>query len=122
MKLICSGLTQEISVFHILVRDVMYLEPGDLVPVDGIFIDRYNVRCDESSVTSESSLVTKHVTISVFQSIIAREDLNKIDLFILSGSKVSKGVCTFLVTAVRVNSIYRKTLMSLDDSPQVMPL
>jgi Ca2+-transporting ATPase len=50
VKLIRSGLTQEVSVFSVLVGDVMHLEPGDLVPVDGVFIDGYNVRCDESSV------------------------------------------------------------------------
>lgn len=36
VKFIRSGLTQEISVFSVLVGDVMHLEAGDLVPVDGI--------------------------------------------------------------------------------------
>jgi Ca2+-transporting ATPase len=65
VKLIRSGLTQEVSVFSVLVGDVMHLEPGDLVPVDGVFIDGYNVRCDESSVTGESSMITKHAAASV---------------------------------------------------------
>ena len=122
VKLIRSGLTQEISVFSVLVGDVMHLEPGDLVPVDGIFIDGYGMRCDESSATGESSLVTKHAAASVFRSILAGDDLNKMDPFVLSGSKVSEGVGTFLVTAVGVNSTYGKALMSLDEGPQVTPL
>ncbi|RFU33301.1 hypothetical protein B7463_g3028, partial [Scytalidium lignicola] len=121
MKLIRSGKTQEVSVFDVLVGDVMHLEPGDLVPVDGVFIGGYNVRCDESSTTGESSLATKHAAASVFQSILAGEDLNKMDPFILSGSKVSEGVGTFLVTAVGVHSSYGRTLMSLHEGPEATP-
>ncbi|OBT53106.1 hypothetical protein VE04_07948 [Pseudogymnoascus sp. 24MN13] len=122
VKLIRSGKIQEISVFDVLVGDVMHLEPGDVIPVDGIFIDGYNVRCDESSATGESSLITKHAAADVFQSILAGEDLNKMDPFIISGSKVSEGVGTFLVTAVGVHSSYGKTLISLHEGPQVTPL
>ncbi|KAL5346756.1 plasma membrane calcium [Pseudogymnoascus australis] len=122
VKLIRSGKIQEISVFDVLVGDVMHLEPGDVIPVDGIFIDRYNVRCDKSSATGESSLITKHAAADVFQSILAGEDLNKMDPFIISGSKVSEGVGTFLVTAVGIHSSYGKTLISLHEGPQVTPL
>jgi Ca2+-transporting ATPase len=122
VKVIRSGKTQEISVFDVLVGDVMHLEPGDLVPVDGVFIDGYNVRCDESSATGESSMVTKHPAASVFKAIQDGDDLNKMDPFILSGSKVSEGVGTFLVTAVGVNSSYGKTLISLHEGPEVTPL
>ncbi|KAL5354785.1 plasma membrane calcium [Pseudogymnoascus australis] len=122
VNLIRSGKIQEISVFDVLVGDVMHLEPGDVIPVDGIFIDGYNVRCDESSATGESSLISKHAAADVFQSILAGEDLNKMDPFIISGSKVSEGVGTFLVTAVGIHSSYGKTLMSLQEGSQVTPL
>ena len=122
VKLIRSGKIQEISVFDVLVGDVMHLEPGDVIPVDGIFIDGYNVRCDESSATGEPSLITKHAAADVFQSILAGEDLNKMDPFIISGSKVSEGVGTFLVTAVGIHSSYGKTLISLHEGSQVTPL
>lgn len=56
------------------------------------------MRCDESSATGESSLVTKDAAASVFRSILAGDDLNKMDPFILSGSKVSEGVGTFLAS------------------------
>ncbi|KFY25613.1 hypothetical protein V493_04556 [Pseudogymnoascus sp. VKM F-4281 (FW-2241)] len=115
-----SGKTQEVSIFDVLVGDVMHLEAGDLVPVDGFFIDGYNVRCDESSVTGESSLVTKHAA-SAFRS-SQGEDLNKMNPFILSGSKVGEGVGTFLVTAVGVHSTYGKILMSLHEAVEVTPL
>ncbi|KFY46430.1 hypothetical protein V495_02459 [Pseudogymnoascus sp. VKM F-4514 (FW-929)] len=122
VKLIRSGKMQEISVLGVLVGDVMHLEPGDVIPVDGIFIDGYNVRCDESSATGESSLITKHAATDVFRSILAGEDFNKMDPFIISGSKVSEGVGTFLVTAVGIHSSYGKTLISIHEGPQVTPL
>lgn len=121
VKLIRSGKTREVSVFDVLVGDVMHLEAGDLVPVDGVFIDGYNVRCDESSVTGESRLVTKHAVARAFRS-LQGEDLNKANPFILSGSKVGEGVGTFLVTAVGVHSTYGKILMSLHEPPELTPL
>ncbi|PVH69428.1 calcium-translocating P-type ATPase [Cadophora sp. DSE1049] len=122
IKVIRSGKTQEICVFDVLVGDIVRLEPGDMVPVDGVLIDGYNIRCDESSATGESNLVKKHSGASVFKAIEEGEDLAKMDPFILSGSKVSEGVGTFLVIAVGIHSSYGKVLISLHEGPEVTPL
>ena len=122
VKVIRSGKSQEISVYDILVGDVMHLEPGDLIPVDGIFIDGHNVRCDESSATGESDIIRKTPGDEVYHAIETHQSLKKMDPFILSGGKVSEGVGTFLVTATGVNSSYGKTLMSLQDEGQTTPL
>lgn len=122
VKVIRSGNTMEISVHDILVGDVMHLEPGDLIPVDGIFIDGHNVKCDESSATGESDLLHKTAGQEVARAIEHHENLSKLDPFIVSGAKVSEGVGTFLVTAVGVNSSYGKTMMSLQDEGQTTPL
>jgi len=122
VKVIRSGKSQEISVYDVLVGDVMHLEPGDLVPVDGIFIDGHNVRCDESSATGESDIIRKTPADDVYHAIENNLPLKKMDPFILSGGKVAEGVGTFLVTAVGVNSSYGKTLMSLHDEGQTTPL
>ncbi|KAH7302924.1 hypothetical protein B0I35DRAFT_415499 [Stachybotrys elegans] len=42
-----------VDVAEILVGDILYLEPGDLAPVDGIFISGYDVKRDESSATGD---------------------------------------------------------------------
>jgi Ca2+-transporting ATPase len=47
----------EVSVYDILVGDMLHLEPGNLIPVDRVLISGHNVRCDESSAVSESELV-----------------------------------------------------------------
>jgi P-type Ca2+ transporter type 2C len=122
VKVVRSGKSQEISVYDIMVGDVMHLEPGDIIPVDGIFIDGHNVKCDESSATGESDILRKTRADEVFHRIENNMTLHKMDPFILSGGKVSEGVGTFLVTSVGVNSSYGKTLMSLQDEGQTTPL
>ena len=122
VKVIRSGKSQEISVYDVLVGDVMHLEPGDLIPVDGIFIDGHNVRCDESSATGESDIIRKTPADDVYRAIENHESLRRMDPFILSGAKMSEGVGVFLVTSVGVNSSYGRTLMSLQDEGQTTPL
>lgn len=122
VKVIRSGKTRELSVYDILAGDVMHLEPGDLVPVDGIFIEGHNVKCDESSATGESDLLRKQPGDDVMKAIDNHENTAKLDPFILSGAKIAEGVGTFMVTSTGVNSSYGKTLMSLQDEGQTTPL
>ena len=122
VNVIRSGATREISIFDILVGDVLHLEPGDMIPVDGIFIDGHNVKCDESQTTGESDLLRKTPADHVFSAIENHDSLRKLDPFILSGAQVTEGYGTFLVTSTGVNSSYGKTLMSLREDPEVTPL
>ncbi|PGH11081.1 calcium-translocating P-type ATPase, PMCA-type [Polytolypa hystricis UAMH7299] len=122
VNVIRSGKTVEIAVYDILAGEIMHLEPGDMVPVDGIFIEGHNIKCDESSATGESDLLKKTPGDEVYRAIEHHEPLGKLDPFILSGAKVSEGVGTFLVTATGINSTYGKTIMSLQDEGQTTPL
>ncbi|KAL9030126.1 MAG: hypothetical protein Q9196_001717 [Gyalolechia fulgens] len=122
VKVIRSGKSREISVHDVLVGDVMHLEPGDMIPVDGIFISGHNVKCDESSATGESDLLKKHPGDEVYAAIKAHQNRSRLDPFIISGGKVTEGIGTFLVTAVGVNSSYGKTMMSLREDAQTTPL
>ena len=122
VKVIRSGKSREVSVHDILVGDVMHLEPGDMIPVDGIFISGHNLKCDESSATGESDVLKKYPGDEAYAAIEAHYNLAKIDPFILSGGKVTEGIGTFLVTAVGVNSVHGKILMSLRDDIDKTPL
>lgn len=122
VKVIRSGKSQEISIYDVLVGDVMHLEPGDMVPVDGILIQGHSIKCDESSATGESDLMKKQSGDDVFRAIQAGGEVRKLDPFILSGSKVQEGVGTFMVTAVGVNSTFGKTMMSLREETEATPL
>lgn len=123
VKVIRSGNPSNMSVHDILVGDVMLLEQGDILPVDGIFIGGHNVSCDESSATGESDLIKKVPADAVMKA-LHEEEVNpkKLDPFIISGARVLDGVGTFLVTAVGENSSHGKTMMSLRDDPGLTPL
>ncbi|KAH9874451.1 hypothetical protein IAQ61_003640 [Plenodomus lingam] len=122
IKVIRSGATREISVYDIFVGDVVCLEPGDMIPVDGILITGHGIKCDESSATGESDLLKKMSGDEAFKAIERHDNLKKVDPFILSGAKVSEGVGTFMVTATGIHSSYGKTMMSLREDSEVTPL
>ncbi|KAK0130414.1 hypothetical protein ONS96_000934 [Cadophora gregata f. sp. sojae] len=122
VKVIRSGKSMEISVYDVLVGDVMHLEPGDMVPVDGILIEGHSIKCDESSATGESDLLKKQSGAEVFKTIQAGGSLKKLDPFILSGSKMAEGTGKFMVTGVGVNSTFGKTMMSLRQETDATPL
>ncbi|KAJ5204393.1 ATPase P-type K/Mg/Cd/Cu/Zn/Na/Ca/Na/H-transporter [Penicillium cinerascens] len=122
VKVVRSGKTVEISIHDLVVGDVMHLEPGDMIPVDGILIEGHDVKCDESSATGESDILRKTPGDDVYRTIEQQEDLKKMDPFILSGAKVSEGIGTFLVTATGVHSTHGRTMMSLQEEGETTPL
>jgi P-type Ca2+ transporter type 2C len=117
-KVIRYGVPTLISSSEVVVGDVVYLEPGDVVPADGILINGYNVLCDESSATGESELVHKIPGDDVFRALKDRDDPEGfpsdshlgLDPFILSGTKALEGAGSFLVTATGLNLTYGKVL------------
>lgn len=129
VKVIRSGKSVEIPISEIVVGDVMHLYTGDMVPVDGIFIDGHAVKCDESSATGESDLIKKVPADEVFEALDRmahnngdHPNVEKLDPFIISGSKIQEGTGTFLVTAVGVNSSYGRITMSLRTEQEDTPL
>ncbi|KAI9495890.1 PMCA-type calcium-translocating P-type ATPase [Zychaea mexicana] len=111
VKVLRGGKQQQISVYDLNVGDVLELEPGDIVPVDGIFLQGHNMACDESSATGETDTMKKQA------------EGNGVDCFILSGSKVLEGVGRALVIAVGEHSFYGKTMMSMrGDEAEGTPL
>ena len=122
VKVIRSGKTQELSVHDILVGDVVLLEPGDKIPVDGIFIEGHSVKCDESSATGESDLIKKTPADDVYNAMESHQNLKKLDPFIISGATVTEGMGSFLVTATGIHSSYGKTMMGMREDPAPTPL
>ncbi|RDA92486.1 hypothetical protein CP533_6420, partial [Ophiocordyceps camponoti-saundersi (nom. inval.)] len=122
VRVVRSGRTKEISVFDILVGDVVHLEPGDMVPADGVLIDGFNVKCDESQTTGESDIIRKRPADEVYVAIQEHESLKKMDPFIQSGARIMEGVGTYMVTSTGVYSTHGRTLMALNDDPEMTPL
>ena len=122
VKVVRSGKTQEINIHDILVGDVLLVEPGDILPVDGIFITGHGVKCDESSATGESDVLKKVSGDEVYRAMESHESLKKMDPFMISGAKVTEGYGRMLVTATGVHSSYGKTMLSLQESNEATPL
>ncbi|KAJ7942886.1 Calcium-transporting ATPase [Quillaja saponaria] len=88
---------QPISIFDVVVGDVVCLKIGDQIPADGLFIEGHSLKIDESSMNGESD----HVEINV-----------STNPFLLSGTKVTDGFGLMLVTSVGMNTGWGK-MMSL---------
>ncbi|KAI1276836.1 calcium-translocating P-type ATPase [Xylaria sp. FL0933] len=123
IKVIRSGKSFMINVHDILVGDVLHLEPGDLVPVDGILINGHDIKCDESSATGESDAIRKTPGDQVMTSLESGSASTKgLDPFIISGAKVLEGVGTFLCTSVGVHSSFGKIMVSVQADVEATPL
>lgn len=122
VKVVRSGKTLEINIHEVLVGDVLLVEPGDILPVDGIFITGHGVKCDESSATGESDIMRKVAADEVYRAMEANENLKRMDPFMISGGKVTEGYGRMLVTATGVNSSYGKTMLALQDTNEATPL
>lgn len=119
-----SEKTCVVSVHDILIGDLLLLEPGDVVPADGILIDGSGIACDESALTGESDLVRKAPSNGVYKDLnepLEGEGPKRTDSkgpFILSGSKVVDGAGIYLVTAVGQNN---RSLRRLASPPEPTP-
>lgn len=95
--------------------DIALLEPGEIVPCDGIFLSGHNIKCDESGATGESDAIKKA---SYDECIAIREkigrkaaDMSHTDCFVVSGSKVLEGVGKYVIVAVGTKSFNGRIMM-----------
>lgn len=86
-----SGKAIMINVHDVLVGDVISLEPGDIISVDGVSIDGHNVKCDESSATGESNAIRKTLGSAVMKLLESGHSTRGLDPFIISGAEVLEG-------------------------------
>ena len=103
------------------------LEPGEVVPCDGIFLSGHNVKCDESGATGESDAIKKvsyeECIAPKYQSGAGGRDLpSHTDCFIVSGSRVLEGVGSYMVIAVGTKSFNGRIMMALRTDTENTPL
>ncbi|XP_071724578.1 calcium-transporting ATPase 8, plasma membrane-type-like [Rutidosis leptorrhynchoides] len=107
MKVIRDGRRVEVSIYDIVVGDVIPLNIGDQVPADGVVITGYSLAIDESSMTGESKIVHK----------------DSKDPFLMSGCKVADGSGTMLVTGVGMHTEWGMLMASIsEDNGEETPL
>lgn len=108
IDLVRNNRRKKVSIFDIVVGDIVCLKIGDQVPADGLFVDGHSLRVDESSMTGESD----HVEIN-------RKD----HPFLLSGTKVVDGYAKMLVTSVGMNTTWGQMMSSIsNDIDEETPL
>nr|KYP52553.1 Calcium-transporting ATPase 10, plasma membrane-type [Cajanus cajan] len=107
LEVIRDGRRVEISIYDVVVGDVIPLNIGNQVPADGVLITGHSLAIDESSMTGESKIVDK----------------NSNDPFLISGCKVADGSGNMLVTAVGINTEWGLLMASIsEDNGEETPL
>lgn len=103
-----GGRRQQISIFEILVGDVICLKIGDQVPADGLFLEGHSLQVDESSMTGESD----HVEVNHGQ-----------NPFLFSGTKVVDGYGRMVATSVGMSTTWGQMMSQLTrDTNEQTPL
>ncbi|XP_047065852.1 calcium-transporting ATPase 5, plasma membrane-type [Lolium rigidum] len=107
LEVVRGGRRIKVSIYDLVVGDVVPLKIGDQVPADGILISGHSFSIDESSMTGESKIVNK----------------DQKSPFMMSGCKVADGYGTMLVTAVGINTEWGLLMASIsEDSGEETPL
>ena len=94
----------------VLVGDLALLEPGEIIPCDGVLVAGHNIRCDESGATGESDAIKKVTPEEALEDRNVNKETRK-DPFIISGSKVLEGVGHYIVVAVGPKSFNGRIMM-----------
>lgn len=94
-----DGSRKKVSIYELVVGDVVNLSIGDQVPADGLFISGYSLYIDESSLSGESEPV----------------NIEKGRPFLLSGTKVQEGSGKILVTSVGMRTEWGRLMVTLSE-------
>lgn len=111
-----------ISIFDLLVGDLITLQTGDVVPADCIMVEG-KCEADESAMTGESDAIKVLPLDDIWENYqeSGNEEASG-DCMLISGSRLLSGLGKAVVTAVGENSIHGKTMMSLKGDPESTPL
>ena len=111
---VVRGTEREISAYDLVTGDIMRIKTGSIIPADGIVINCFNLKADESSKTGEPDLMLKGP--------FRNESNPKASPFLLAGSKIEEGSGTMLIGAVGINSSTGQTEELLQEDPEPTPL
>lgn len=92
-----DGYRQKVSIYDLVVGDIVHLSIGDQVPADGLFISGYSLLIDESSLSGESEPVY----------------ISHQKPFLMAGTKVQDGSAKMLVTSVGMRTEWGKLMETL---------
>ncbi|KAI0671871.1 calcium-translocating P-type ATPase [Trametes maxima] len=127
VKVIRNGIEMVIDIKEVVVGDVALVEPGEIVPCDGVFLSGHNVKCDESGATGESDAIKKLPYEDCLRGLEIEgagggDHLKHTDCFMISGSKVLEGYGSYVVIAVGTRSFNGRIMMALRGDAENTPL
>nr|GMD70001.1 putative calcium-transporting ATPase 13, plasma membrane-type [Ipomoea batatas] len=96
-----GGRRKYISIFEVVVGDLIWLKTGDQIPADGLLVEGHSLQVDESSMTGESDYV---------------EVNHNQNPFLISGTKVVDGYGKMLVTSVGMNTAWGEMMSKISSS------
>lgn len=104
-KVIRNGKTIEISSEQLTVGDIVLLETGDFVAADIRLLDSTNLKTDESSLTGESTSVTKDAEIELSDNTALAERKNSVYMSTLVTYGKGKGIITSIGMKTEIGKI-----------------
>ena len=124
-----GGEEHVISIYDLLVGDILTLQTGDVLPADGVMVSG-SCECDESSITGESHSVRKMALEPALLTYNEKFPEGEADIgtkgvpdpFLISGSRLISGLGRAIITAVGPNSIHGRTMQSLNVETEQTPL
>lgn len=107
VDVIRGGRRKQISIFDLVVGDIVFLKIGDQVPADGLLADGHSLYINQSSLTGESEPI--HVSHKA--------------PFLLSGGKVDDGYGAMVVTGVGMLTEWGQLMAAIgEDTSEETPL
>ena len=113
-KVLRDGKRMEIPSTQIVPGDIVLLEAGDMVVADGRILENYSLKVNESSLTGESEGVDKTADVIHADQIALGDQKN----MVFSGSLVTYGRATVLVTATGMNTELGKIATLMNQTQQ----
>ncbi|KAI3877168.1 hypothetical protein MKW92_051123 [Papaver armeniacum] len=98
-----NGRRQNISIFDIVVGDVICLKTGDQIPADGLFLNRHSLQVHKLSAMGRSRFISE-------------TNVNG-NPFLFSGSKVEDGHGYMIATSVGMDTVLGGMMSSFSSDP-----
>lgn len=107
INVVRNGRTINMSVYDLLVGDLVHIETGEILSVDGVIVQSKRLMTNESSMTGEPDDIKKEPF---------ELDHNN-NCFLVSGTKVVSGTGTMLVLTVGINTVenHLKSILQKED-------
>jgi len=96
VRVIRNGKVRTIPSTDLVVGDLMFIDNGDIVPVDGVFFKANDISCYECGAQTYKRVPIKYT------------EEEKCDPFIISGDKILEGHGVMIVCAVGANAMMGK--------------